>query len=134
MSISMNEIKEKVLKEFQCQQSGNCCRCPGIVHVTQKDIESMATIKNIPVFDFMNNYVIRQNGWSVVASTTFRTSCFLNEKNQCDVYQARPEQCRTYPHWPELWESEERVVKETALCPGLKKALNKAYPDGFLTK
>lgn len=127
----MDSVKEKVLAEFQCLKSGNCCRCPGVVHVTPENIESMAAIKKMTVFDFVNEYVIRQNGWSVVASSTFRPECFLNEKNQCDVYEARPLQCKTYPRWPELWESKERLLQETKLCPGLKKALGKAYPFGI---
>jgi uncharacterized protein len=129
MSEEMLTIKSKMLSAFKCQQSGNCCRCPGIVYVTQSEVESMAAIKNLSVIKFKEIYVKRQNGWEVVASTTFRKDCFLNKKNQCDVYGARPKQCRTYPNWPEIWESKEAIIKETKLCPGFKKAFETIFPD-----
>jgi len=127
----MDEMKRNILSEFECQKSGNCCRCPGLVHVSIPEMEKMAEEKKCSLDEFISTYTQRHNGRYVVATPTFRQQCFLNDKNQCSVYNARPEQCKTYPDWPEIWESPSTIQKETELCPGLKKAVNKAYPEGI---
>jgi Fe-S-cluster containining protein len=62
-------------------------------------------------------------GWEVIASPDFRPRCFLTEENTCSVYELRPLACRTYPQWPQIWESEESLREETEKCPGLRRAL-----------
>jgi len=94
------------IEHFNCQQSGNCCKCPGVVYVTQADIQGMASKLQLTEFDFRQKYVIKQNGWDVISTTTHRPKCFLNDSNQCDVYEFRPKACRTYPNWDVIWISE----------------------------
>ncbi len=43
---------------------------------------------------------------------------FLNEKG-CSVYEGRPRQCRTYPFWMSILESEEHWEEEKKSCPGI---------------
>ncbi len=117
--------KEIILSQFKCQNSGNCCRCAGYVYVTKKEIDQMAEIKQEHPALFIQNYVRRENGWDVIAGPSFRPQCFLNTSNQCDVYEARPQACRSYPDWPEIWESNASILKESESCPGLKKAIEK---------
>ena len=116
--------KEKILNTFTCQQSGNCCRCPGYVYVTQHDITNMAHIKECTSSEFKTRYTQQKKGWSLIASPTFRTHCFLNKKNQCTVYNARPSACKTYPNWPHIWKNDTTLLNEAKKCPGLRKTLN----------
>lgn len=117
--------KDEILKEFKCQGSGNCCKTDGYVYVTQSEITDMSKLLTLSIDEFREKYVIKNNGWDVIASITHRPNCFLDKKNRCTVYKARPIDCRTYPDWPEIWETDVALVKETTLCPGLKKAVNK---------
>ncbi len=116
------EDKEKILDKFVCQKTGNCCRTSGYVYATEKEIDGMATLLEITNEKFKELYVRRENGWNVIASERHRTECFLNKKNECQVYAERPGHCRSYPNWPEIWEDETSLIKETCLCPALKKA------------
>ena len=118
--------KETILEHFTCQTSGNCCKCPGVVYVTSTDIQGMATCLSLSEFDFRQRYVIKQNGWDVISTTTHRPNCFLDEQNRCQVYEHRPKACRTYPNWDIIWESEASLKKECELCPGLNSAVNLA--------
>lgn len=118
-----NLDKDTVLSHFKCQQSGHCCKCPGVVYVTASDIKGMSDKLKMSEFDFRIQYVIKQNGWDVISTDTHRPTCFLDDKNRCQVYEHRPKACRTYPDWDVIWSSEEALVKECSLCPGLNKAV-----------
>ena len=119
---SLRKLKEKMLSVFKCQQSGNCCRCPGVVYATQPEISSMASVLHTSIYDFREKYIVKRNGWDVIADVSHRPNCFLNNNNKCSIYEARPKACRTYPDWPEIWTSRAQILKECASCPGLKKA------------
>jgi Fe-S-cluster containining protein len=58
---------------------------------------------------------------------------FLNERG-CSVYEGRPRQCRTYPFWMSILESEERWEEEKKSCPGIGKGrlYTKEEIDGLL--
>ena len=115
--------KEAILNLFRCQQSGNCCKASGYVYVTSNNIKEMASTLNISVELFLKQFVININGWQVIASPTFRTNCFLNLNQRCAIYENRPTECKTYPNWPTIWESDESLIEESNQCPGLKQAI-----------
>ncbi len=122
-------LKNQILAGFSCHKSGNCCRAPGFVYVTAADISKMAAHLGLAEAAFREGYVRRHKGWEVIAAPDFRPNCFLDEENRCSVYEHRPVACRTYPHWPEIWASEEAVQEEVARCPGLKAAVAKLQKD-----
>lgn len=45
--------------------------------------------------------------------------CHFFKEGKCGVYNARPTQCRTFPHWPEVHNEIEQVYTE--FCPGVGK-------------
>ena len=115
--------KTEILQRFECQGSGNCCRAVGHVYVTDQNIREMAVILNMLPFQFIQQFVIKENGWVLIAHGSFRPDCFLDPQNRCQVYEARPAACRSYPDWPSIWASDQALLKEADACPGLKKAL-----------
>lgn len=121
----LSQHKSEILSEFACQNSGNCCRATGYVYVTEPEIVQMAERLELSVSDFCEQYVRRRNGWPLVASPDHRPHCFLDTANRCQVYNERPPACRSYPDWPEVWDSHETVLSEISACPGLKKAAEK---------
>jgi Fe-S-cluster containining protein len=55
---------------------------------------------------------------------------FLDANGRCSIYEDRPEQCRTWPFWPENFTAGR--VRECAAknCPGLQQMANKrSRPD-----
>ena len=121
----MIEHKDTILAQFKCHQTGNCCRFDGVVYASAQEIEAMAKVLGIDIVSFMEKYVKRKDGWMLIADRAHRPNCFLNEKNQCEIYDARPKNCKTYPNWPEIWRDEESLYKETLLCKGLREAVQK---------
>jgi Fe-S-cluster containining protein len=45
---------------------------------------------------------------------------FLKNK-QCSVYEARPNQCRTWPFWPEVMNAKSWKKDVADFCPGVGK-------------
>ncbi len=115
--------KAEILKNFKCQNTGHCCKRPGYVYVTDPEISKMAQELKMTVGTFRQQFVKRDNGWSVIATPDFRVGCFLDKKNCCEIYKARPKECKTYPDWPEIWESDETLLNEAKECKGLAAAL-----------
>jgi Fe-S-cluster containining protein len=120
----LHEHREEILKLFKCQQSGNCCRYPGFVYVTPENIKRMSAILNLSEEEFFKEYVQIQNGWPIIASKTFHQNCFLDCNNKCKVYEGRPDPCKSYPNWDQIWQSDESLIHESLLCPGLDKAIS----------
>ena len=118
----LKDRKDEILSHFKCQKTGNCCRVEGNVYASQTEINKMAESLNIDITTFMQRYVQKKNGWNTIANKNFRPNCFLNDNNECKIYTCRPNHCKTYPNWPEIWESNDTFMKETLTCPALKKA------------
>jgi Fe-S-cluster containining protein len=45
--------------------------------------------------------------------------CVFLASGTCGVYAYRPTQCRTYPFWEEIVETEEAWKRESEYCPGI---------------
>ena len=113
---------------FSCSQCGNCCTGPpGAVWFTDKEGRAMAKKLDITVDDFYKRYT-RKIGvkWSLIENVIDgKFDCtFLDrttEKPSCQLYDARPSQCRSWPFWSENLRSEAswlRAKGETP-CPGM---------------
>ena len=123
---ALSELHDTVLENFVCQGSGNCCRAPGFVYVTDEELKEMALLKSMTVEVFKLAYTELHKGWRVIASPTFRPNCFLCAENKCEVYEARPSSCRSFPKWGSIWATESSFFAEVNSCPGLKLAYKKA--------
>ena len=121
----MIEFRHAILELFQCKQSGNCCQCSGYVYVKDSDIQSMSTQLGMSVNEFKQRYVRQARGWRFIAAPDFRSRCFLNLDQQCQVYESRPTSCRSYPNWDSIWQSDVALSQEAESCPGLKEAIIK---------
>ncbi len=108
---------------FQCTGCGDCCTgAPGYVWVNKADVAALAVEKGMEVPEFEEQYV-RKIGVRKSLKEFSNGDCvfFDNQSRRCDVYAARPRQCRTWPFWdsnlrtPEAWEA---TCQE---CPGSGK-------------
>tara|TARA_A100001015_G_C14731445_1_gene610045 strand:- start:5 stop:397 length:393 start_codon:yes stop_codon:yes gene_type:complete len=123
MTSDLSRYRHHILSHFKCQSTGVCCKTSGYVYVTAFDIKKMATFLNITVETFQAFFVIKRNGWSVIASPDFRSNCFLNENQSCHIYHLRPKACRTYPDWDFIWKNDVTLLNEASKCKGLKNAI-----------
>ena len=108
---------------FQCQGSGNCCMSRGqygFVYMTRTDRSRMANSMNLRMSDFTKRYCTKTDGLYHLKDGDGPDCLFLKDR-QCSVYEGRPEQCRTWPFWPEVMNAKSWVKEVAAFCPGVGK-------------
>lgn len=104
---------------FTCTGCGDCCTGRGDyenVYVDLSERKSIAEHLKLSTSVFTRLYTEKAHGFRRLIFASGLCP-FLKDK-QCSVYRVRPNQCRTWPFWPEnmnkkVWEKE--VLK---LCPG----------------
>ncbi|MFT5128765.1 MAG: Fe-S-cluster containining protein [Rhodothermales bacterium] len=93
-----------------CVGCGNCCRWPGYVHVTEEEVDSIATNLGMPPNDFLERHTRLtddRKGLSLNEKTD--GSCeFLTSDDACSIEGVKPQQCRNFPnHWAfDGWQAE----------------------------
>ena len=101
---------------------GKCCNGEkGNIWVNKKEITAIASSLGIDTKDFIDRY-LRKVGYrysikELKKDDNYACLFFNTEKNGCGIYEARPEQCRTYPFWPFFKENPEVVIEE---CIGVE--------------
>lgn len=105
---------------FQCTACGDCCTgAPGYVWVNKSEIADLAALVGLSVPLFEQRYV-RKVGIRKSLLERRNGDCvfFDPQSRRCEVYGARPQQCRTWP----FWESNLRTAGDWELtsraCPG----------------
>lgn len=113
---------------FECQGSGKCCVSRGdvgFVYLTGVDLLRLSGFLKKKIYEFAN--------YSQFDYTRFKKSksfqwylkskdeaCLFLKNGKCSVYAARPQQCRTWPFYPEHMNA--KAWSETAkFCPGIGK-------------
>jgi len=114
---------------FECTQCGKCCTGPtGFVLFTDTEAKAMAKDLGITTDEFYEKHT-RETivGRSLKETVTKHgyDCVFLardeNGKALCNVYNSRPEQCRTWPFWRSNLESLEAWEEEAEDCPGMNE-------------
>ncbi len=90
---------EEVRKPFECRRCGACCRVPGIVRVTDADVDALAAWLKMTPEAFVAEYTVLTPGRTglALAGDPDGPCLFLTDDNLCRVHGARPAQCRDYP-------------------------------------
>jgi Fe-S-cluster containining protein len=122
---------------FDCTGCGNCCKTRGDVYMSPTETKDAATLLGLSISEFKEQFVEEEEvtvamsldpeqipegetGWTVLRHKQEDGSCiFLSDEGMCNIYEARPVQCSTYPFWPRImanrdaWNSEVRLVGES---------------------
>lgn len=99
---------------------GVCCRWGGYVWVTEEEIQAMADLLHMGLDAFANQYVKAAYGRLSLQERLREGEyhcCLFDPFNEnCLVYQARPEQCQTFPFWDAYREDFQLLLE---ICPGV---------------
>ena len=124
----MSEIIKKEGFSFSfnptaCEEcGGKCCTGEsGYIWVTPIEMQKIANLLKISVDELKNNFLIKVGyKFSIKEKELDKNNyaCwFFDEKTfRCTIYEARPNQCRTFPFWDFFKNNVEVVKKE---CPGI---------------
>lgn len=107
---------------FECTQCGKCCRNHGddfaFVYLGASEADAMAKHLGLDLGRFKTRYTTLDEG-DLVLKDNGDKCIFLGDDNRCEVYEARPRQCRTWPFWSDNLEEKEWRGPVKTLCPGI---------------
>mmetsp|Transcript_17621 Transcript_17621/g.16963 ORF Transcript_17621/g.16963 Transcript_17621/m.16963 type:complete len:205 (-) Transcript_17621:394-1008(-) len=123
---------------FSCSMCGNCCSgSSGSVRFSEAEAEGMASQVNMKTDDFYAKFTRRQGRGSKTyyelkevrqddgsMDCIFLDRLKITGKAICSINTAKPMQCKTWPFWPEILETEKTwndAKKGAEGCPGLGK-------------
>jgi hypothetical protein len=92
-------LDPQILKQFRCSGCGECCRWTGAVLLTDSDLSRLAAHLNMSEQEFIDRHTrLAPNRQQLALLDQQDGSCAFLDGNQCSIYEARPEQCRTFPY------------------------------------
>ena len=100
---------------------GRCCTGEsGYIYVSKNEIYAIAALLNLSVNDFGVKYLFKKGYKYSIKEQKYQNSyeCVFydRETNGCQIYQARPKQCATFPFW-DYFKTHVNELKEE--CPGI---------------
>lgn len=117
---------------FQCQPDcGACCDVPsGTVFLSRTDVERLAGHHRMePDLWLGRDALHRRDGrWMLRSVPESQVCIYFGDDRRCTVYEARPDQCRAYPFWPEVIRTSSTWTKESKECPGIE------HPDAPMVR
>ena len=157
---------------FDCTSCGKCCQTQGTVWMSPNDVSAAAALLRLSKETFITSYAshtVQQHDdtynddnhyhnnnnytWVRLANHPQNDHCvFLTPDNQCQIYNARPTQCSTYPFWTDIlaskstWNDQVRLpdyenddspipywTAELGGCEGMKLIPPIQYPTNCTT-
>jgi len=112
--------------EHACVGCGRCCRESGEVHFDTADQRRAAAFLGITPARFRQAF--GGHAGDVCLRATRRAPCPFLGDDGCAIYPARPEQCRSFPYWPELLRSPRAWNAVARRCPGMRRAGARVAP------
>jgi len=109
---------------FSCNQCGVCCTgTPGYIWVTPEEMRDLAQTLHMKFSDFTHQYVKQVGEHYSLIEKSNGDCCLWNKDKGCTAYSTRPQQCQTYPFWPEITKTKESWKREGGECSGIQKGL-----------
>ena len=120
---------------FSCQDScgGKCCSLTAwegaFVFLTKEDRQRLTRYLQKPIeeiaefnfFDWTRFSTVKTFQWYLRPG---KYGCQFLKTGKCQVYDARPIQCRTYPYWAENLTNDGQWTEKTKkACPGIGKGI-----------
>ena len=102
---------------FSCTGCGHCCRIEGHVWVSGGEVEAIARHLHMDLDTFGRRFLRRVGARLALIDKPNRDCVFWEEG--CEIYPARPEQCRNFPFWRENLASQTAWQTAAAECEGI---------------
>ncbi len=116
--------------QFECQQCGSCCRISGLVWVSPKEIRIISKHMEISEEEFRRLCLIKVgSGFSIGEAKDGSCLMLDSATKRCKIYEVRPEQCSSFPFWPEVLKNPVTWAKEGLLCPGMSRGKLWTYEE-----
>ncbi len=106
---------------FTCQPNcSRCCQMEGEVFLSEQDLLKAAAYVGMTAAAFERWHCIRTASQLRLRKPPGR-QCYFHKDNCCSIHPAKPTQCRAFPYWPELLDSEAAWAEAAEYCPGMNQ-------------
>ncbi|MFA5928705.1 MAG: YkgJ family cysteine cluster protein [Candidatus Margulisiibacteriota bacterium] len=107
--------------EFSCTACGACCDRDGWVFLTLTDVQKLQEHFKLSPEEFKAQYLSKYGRYTILKEHP-KGGCWFahTAEGKCPIYEVRPEQCRTYPYWPDHYHDPDWFKGESKECPGIK--------------
>jgi len=123
-SIATKEGYEFGFDSKECNScNGFCCRGEsGYIWINYQEIETLAQHLNMSMDELSFNYLKRvKHRYSIIEKKLglddYACIFFDETLNRCGIYEARPNQCKTFPFWEQFKCNKTEAKQE---CPGVR--------------
>lgn len=104
---------------FECTRCGACCTgAEGYVWVTEAEVERLAEYVAMDINSFGRRYLRVSHGRLSLVERPGGDCVFWDRSIGCQVYGARPDQCRSWPFWHSNLADEGAWKRTGEQCPG----------------
>ena len=86
---------------YECDRCTACCRWPGQVRLTDREISRLAQFLTLSEHDFIQRFArLRSDRQGLALIDKPNGECVFLENGGCKVQSVKPQQCRDFPN---LW-------------------------------
>ena len=120
---------------FECRVCGRCCSGPGegYIWVARPEIEFIAGHLNITPGELRRKYLRRVGLRTTIIEDKITRDCIFLQMvggtKQCVIYSVRPNQCRTWPFWPENLLGPDAWNRAATRCPGINRGRRYTFEE-----
>ena len=117
------KIEKKLYRDgirFECTGCGECCKARhgyGYIYLTLAERRAMAQHLGLATAAFTRQHCEKTDGLFHLKNPA--NQCRFLDGARCTVYAARPQQCRTWPFWPENMNTKTWTREVKRDCPGI---------------
>lgn len=107
--------------KFSCIGCGRCCRGePGAIWFTQSEAQHICALLGISEEEFRAEFTKKLWGHDSIIERK-NGDCFFYDPDsaKCVIYDVRPAQCRLFPFWISVMESQNSWNEAAKSCPGM---------------
>lgn len=85
--------------KYLCERCTNCCRWPGDVKLSGKEINAIASFLGMPENEFIQQYTrLRTNRRGLSLIDQSDGACIFLDGLNCKIQPVKPQQCRDFPN------------------------------------
>jgi Fe-S-cluster containining protein len=92
----------------------------GQVYLSEEDLVRIAAYVNMSPAEFEERYVYRTARLMRLRKPPAK-QCMFHVENRCSIHPVKPTQCRIFPYWPEIIESQSSWDETAKSCPGMNQ-------------
>ena len=131
LDLVMQDLHEKEFSKTNCLNCANCCKTTSPIF-TDKDISRISKYFKMKEASFIDQFLERDEDDFMILKGV--PCVFLEEDNECSIYDVRPKACSDYPHTnrKKFIQLTGLTLKNTEICPAvfnIVEALKKKLPQ-----